>query len=686
MTDVALSVYEADNSTLVDTIDVGQWSTVRAAVIPLKGTADVVLPRIVEGNVANPALTLIEVGRLIRFTGDFGSWTMEIEDIDDQVVSESEEAGETVTITGRDWLTARAAKTHLLPDAGLGNLPHYPTRWFNFSADRLRDDDPDGPQGAWPFGTLQAPAYDTSNFFGRPEGYVDTSGQWVADRDSRTTPFAPAGVWYFRQRVTIASAQDAVLVQFACDDEGELWVDNVPVCRAEGVYLGGCVQAVVPMAAGEHLISGYVRNLNALRTGAVGAGWSMSDGMADTLLWRLDGTARVLGFPADPPGFTPTEVIRLVVDEEQTAGGLPGVGFSFISATDTDSQAVSEVTDIATRAPGSSLLTFLQLLAASYLDIDAQQTNLTMDAWVRGTRGTDRTATITLEKGTAVSVKHTAQGSSRATAALVEGSTFAPFEVRHADYLTLGRSTVTLDFGDASKATASTSANFYLDTAATGRRGIEVKIHPAGPFLPGRDFDIGDRISIEGGNTGGESNVVTWDGEVVTWDGEPVTWDLNTLGNRVSGWGFEIGPDSVVRYNVELDQPVVLVEERLDAIMRRFLPGGAGGRTILPSPVEPSFPSQERGSERPQTWSTAETGTVVLRKNGVAITGASLAGSGRVTLTAADREYVKDLDKFDITVAGAADFPEWRPTDGRWVQEMSVESGTNGITVTVKYV
>lgn len=683
---VTLAVYEADNATLVGTLAAGEWASADVDVAPLKGLATVVLPRYIHNGVPNPALALLADGRLIRFTGDFGAWTMEIEDVDDQVVSESEEAGETVTITGRDWLTARAAKTHLLPDAGMGNLPHYPTRWFNFSADRLRDDDPDGPQGVWPFGTEQAPNYDTDNYFGRAEGYVDTSGEWIADRDSRTA-YAPAGVWYFRQYVTLAESYDATLNQFACDDEGELWIDNVPVCRAEGVYLGGCVQSVVPMAAGEHLISGWVRNLNALRTGAVAAGWTMSDGMADTLLWRLDDTCRVLGFPAVPPGFTPTEVIRLVVDEEQDVGGLPGVGFSFISATDTASQPLTEVTDIATRAPGSSLLTFLQLLAASYLDIDCDPESLEMDAWVRGTRGQDLTETVTLEKGTAVSVKHTAQGSSRATCALVEGSSFAPFEVQHDDYDTLGRTTVALDFGEASKATATKWAGEYLDTVAEGRRGIEVKIHPAGPYLPGRDFDIGDRIGIEGGNSSTPTNIIQWDGQDAEWDGEPATWGPNLAGNRVSGWGFEIGADSVVRYNVELDQPKVLIEERIDAIMRRQLPGGAGGRTILPSPVEPSFPSQDKGTEKEKTWSAPDLfAPVELQKNGVTI--ATLNDTGRVTLTDnAARKYVKGVDGFKVLFDGVDDMPAaWVPETGRWIQSMAIVQEEGGNVVQVFYV
>jgi hypothetical protein len=278
------------------------------------------------------------------------------------------------------------------PDAGLNNLPFHPTRWLNFSADALRDNDAAGPQGIWDFGFGQLPDYDTDNWFGRPEGFIDTAGpdgdgpEWVSDRDTRED-FAPAGIVYGRQRFTLDAEYD-MLIQAAFDDQGELWIDGVPVIRLEGVYKGLCVEARIRLSAGDHLIGWWCENLNELRMGAVYAGWSITDGMADSCKFRSDASAcRVLGFPAKPPGFTPTEVIRLGVDEAQDRNMLIDLTMSFISASDTDHQPLQEVTDIAVKAPADSLLTTLLMLGETYLDLGMSPTGLELHAWVRGTRG-----------------------------------------------------------------------------------------------------------------------------------------------------------------------------------------------------------------------------------------------------------------------------------------------------------
>lgn len=659
---VTVKVYESDNATLVGEIVPGQFASAQGAHIPLKGAGTLVLLRIwdspTNGLEPNPALALIEDKRLIRFTGDFGTWTMEVEDSSDVVVSPEKEAGELVTIKGRDWLTARTAKASVHPDAGYGVLPWVPDRFFNVAADRLRDDDPAGPQGVWPFAVNTPPDYDGANLFGRPEGMVNTDPQWLWSEDSTTS--VPGGVCYFRQRFTLATTQD-VYFEFAADDEGELWVDDVQVTAIEGVYKGGCVTAVLKLSAGDHLVAVVGRNLNALRAGVTASWWSVSDGMPDTMLGELTESAcRVLAYPTDPPGFTPPESIRLVVDENQTLGFLLGVICNFTSASDTAGAAVTEVTDLSCRAPDTSVLTFLQMVAASYLDIDGQPTNLKIDCWIRGTRGSDKTATVVLEKGTAKSVKHDRSGSERATVAAVTGDNFAPFLVEHPDVATLGKTSVPLNFGNASQSTAAKWAAEYLEVIAEGRRGIAVEVGPGGP-VPGADFDIGDLIGV------------------LETDG--------TVGpHRVSGWSFKIDASSVVTYSVELDQPAAVQEERLSAIMRRFTPGGAGGRTILPSPTDPNPVSTAKGSEKSKTWSAPTTGTVVLTKNGTPIPGASISGTGKVTLTDAAREFVRNSDQIDITIDGVAgtDAP-WKPTDGRWLQEFSVNATATGVSIEVKY-
>jgi hypothetical protein len=666
---LTLAVYEADSSTLVDTIDAGQWREARWSDINSHpGDFRLLLPHLVAG-VTNPALALLEVGRLIRFSVDaVARFQGLIEDESITVVSDNAEAGEVTVVTGRGSLGV-FDKVQIRPDMGLENRPWHPTRWFNFAADRLRDDDPDGPQGAWPFSYGQLPNYDTNNYFGRPEGFTDTAGpagtgpEWLWEDDTRTA-FADAGVCYFRQRFTLASETDCIF-EFAADDEGELWVDDVPLCNTEGVYLGGCVKAGVRLSAGEHLLSALGRNLNALRAGVVYAGWSVSNGMPDTLLVRSDSDlARCLAYPADPPGFTPTEVIRLVVDEVQdlTDPRLSDVTFSFISASDTDSAAVSEVTDLTCRAPADSILTFILMLGETYLDIGIEPDDLELNAWIRGTRGSDLSATIAFTKTTCRKVVHDISGSERATVAIVAGTRFPPFEVVHADAATLGYEEVALDFGDLSQASAEKFATEYLNLVSQARKGITLELVPTVGPTPYEDFGIGDTISVPGSTGAAEDH-------------------------RVVGIGAQVSGDSIIRWTVELDQPKALLVERLEAIMRRQLPASGGARTILPTRTDPQFVSNDKGTETVHTWQwDGAAGNIVLKKNGTAITGATItspaAGStSKVTVTDAARKYVKGSDKLTFSVGGAADSPAWVPPEGRWIQEFrATRDGTEDTT------
>lgn len=667
---VTIAVYEADNDTPVGSIAAGQFlSAVYREVNSRAGDWQLRLPNVVvdgSGYATNPALNLLELGRVIRFTEGSFTGAGVIEDITVTVVATNEEAGEVTVVSGRG-LAALFDKVRIRPDKGMDLRPSHPTRWFNFSADRLRDDDPDGPQGAWPFGVNQDPDYDSNNYFGRPEGYVDTSGQWVAPHDTRTE-FAPGGTWYGRARFEAEDDYNAVLVQFAADDQGELWIDNVPVCRSEGVYLGGCIQAEIPLAAGEHLVGVKVDNLNELRTGFVAAIWSLSDGMPDELLWRADdNTMRTLGWPDDPPGFTPGEVVRLVVDEVQnlSPARLEDVTFSFISASDSGSVEWDEVVDITCSAPGDSILTFLEMLGETYLDWWVSPTSLQMNARIRGTRGQDRTATVIFEKGTCRRVTHEQVGSERATVALVTGANFAPFTVTHPDAGSTGvYEEVSLDFGESSRSSAAFYARKYLDAVSRARRGVTLELVPGAGPVPYEDFQVGDRITVPGVDGEGESH-------------------------RVAGIGMTVGADSVTRWTVTLDQPRREVEERLAAIMRRQMPGAAGGRTILPSPTQPSFPANRAGSEDVHTWQfDGVSGNVQLYKNGVAVSGAvvvspSAGATARVTLTDGERRFVKGADKLTVVVGSGDPSPEWVPPKGRWVQEMRATRDSSADTTTI---
>lgn len=680
---VTLEVYEADHSTLVDTIDPGQWTRVRVTdVANLGGGGEVELPNVIAEGAENPALDLLTPGRVVRVVSDgndIGSFALE------QPVttplSPREEAGEITVVTGREPMAARFDKVRWHPDHGLGNLPFNPDRPLAFAADDLDED-------GWTAAVGQLPNYDTDNYMGRPVGFVDTGGpagagpHWLADRDSRVT-YAPGGIWFYRQRFTIDDDYD-LIVQAAWDDDGELWIDDVPVLKSEGVYKGGCSEARISISEGDHLVAGYVRNLNELRTGIVFAGWSVSEGMADTLVFRSEASdAVVLGFPDVYPGFTPTEVLLLALDEAQDRGMLTDVTMDFTVGADTDAAAVHEVVDITVKAPADSLLTTCKMLSETYLDLAATRDDLELQAWIRGTRGTDRTLTVAFGEGTCAEVKWGSDFAEQATVALVMVEGEAPFEVAHPDADDLGRHEVSLDFGKCSTSSARKWARAYLNEVSYARRSIAVTLVPGVGPVPQDDFTVGDTVLVGAG-----VGPFTWGGTPITWGDDDADWGEV---HRVHSIGLEVDATSIGRWTVELDQPTMLLEERLATIMRRQTPSAAGGRTVLPTPSTPSFPSVSAGSEDVHTWQfDGDPGDVQLLKNGTPISGAvvsspSAGGTGRTTVTAAARKYVKGVDRLTLEVGSSVPSPEWVPPEGRWVQEIRAtrDSAVDTTTITI---
>lgn len=689
-----VEVYEDDGTTLVDTIVAGQY---RAAAgnetINLRGGGQIELPHWVNGD-PNPAVALCTPGRIIRFSedgDDLGQFVIEIPE--NTVVAPKSEGGEVLQLSGSEPMAVAFDKVVWYPDRGLDRNPFHKSRPLSFAADRLRDDDPAGPNGAWPFGFGQTPDQDVGNYFGRGIGFYDTVGpnglgpEFIAAFDSRVAG-APAGVQFFRQRVTfgVLGTDYDVLLQFLFDDEGEGWCDNVPGVKATGIYKGGCVQCRMTLAGDvDHLIAGFVNNLNAERIGVAFAGWHVVDGVVTDLLFRSDATAcRVLAYPANPPGFTPTEVLRLGIDEAQDRGLLLDITPDFTSAAGSpigSGLPVTEVTDLTVEAPNSTLITTVKLLGETYLDMVATTDGKTLKAHPRGTLGADLTATHQYGPGNCASIKLGSDYAEQATVAIVTVDDHPPFEVIHPDATDLGRKEVPLDLGPTSPATAAVWARRYLDEISNARRSILLELSPGiGPTpLP----SLGDTIALAVGGSG-----TNWGPDPASWGDDPADW---TEAHRVMSRGFVVGADSKLRRMLELDQPRVIRAERLQNILRRHLAGSGGARTVLPSPSKPSFERQENGREFTETWSTAATGEVVIRKNGTPIAGSAItvaagAAPGHRTLKDAAREYVATVDKVDFTVNGVAGFPApWSPPEGSYLLAVIVTAETTGLTIALKY-
>lgn len=259
-------------------------------------------------------------------------------------------------------------------------------------------------------------------------------------------------------------------------------------------------------------------------------------------------------------------------------------------------------------------------------------------------------------------------GAAAATAVLCTVAGQPPFRVTLPGTIERPKE-VSIDFGEMSRATARVWARRYLDTAALAREGVTIELIPGVGPQPYRDFGKGDTISVLG------------------------------ISRRVVAIGMRTGADSLIEWTVELEQPVTLLRERLDAILRRFMPGGLAGRTLMASPVEPSFPENRTvGAEKAETWTWhGDLGELQLYKNKVAITGALIpdlqleAGeTSKVTVTDPAREFVKNVDKITFTAGGGRHSPLFTPPEGRWIQEFSAtaddDPDSDSITISVRYI
>lgn len=630
---------------------------------PLKvsspGRGELVLQRLIEAGAANPSLTGLEHNTIIRVSvGGETAWQMRVEDLSHALIGPSEEAGQTTTAAGRHAVLAELDQVRVYPDAGLSIRPWGTTRYFNGSSRNY-------VTTALPLAVATPPHYDTAvPNYGRPEGFPDFTAQWIWDRSSHVN--VPAGDCYFWHDFTVASATDALVIA-AADDEVEVWMDGVPILQVEGVYKGGSLRAEVELSATTHRIFARGRNLNALHAGILVTVMTVTDSMPDVVLTNTQAsTWKVLGYPTQAPGFAWTQVLRQLVTEAQARSELVGMATSFLDSHDTDGEPVVTSTDIACRL-GDSYLTVCGQLAETFADIAGASASRTLHAWIRGTRGTNVAASYT--KGTnLLELRHEGHSDAQATVAFVQYAGGAPFERVHADAATYGRKVVSLEFGDVRSLTLARSlADAYLNTASRYRNGVVAGI------LPTLDADRPYR-----GVWPGDSPMV------------PAA-DLTATRTRVAVIGMDLDANSRPKWSMEFEQPSEVDNERLGAIMRRQLPGAAGGRTLLPSPISPQFLPTSQGREATHTWqykgAIGAPSVFVLRKNGTPITGATISvvvgETEQLTVTNSARRYVKNSDKLTFTADGGTASLEWAPTEGRFIQAFKVTADATGAGATV---
>lgn len=312
-------------------------------------------------------------------------------------VSPNEEA-ELITVFSGRGHGALLDRVAIYPTLGVGRTPIEEDRAFNWPAISYDD-------SAWPNATelgtiddgrlveqaIRGYASPDESIVGFPDG--DAICVWAAGGTfyfGRPLPADSAGTCRMRWLVTFPS--DGLYSLFpAWDDFGEVYFDGQLLTTTEGRSFFQHQKWTMNVTAGEHLIAMMVvngPNLEAWNPG--GAAWTLYHALDDNNLGAFvahsTGAGKIFEY-ADPPGMTPGQVILLMLGEAQARGAIPYITCSFDAVNDTNGDPWPDVTDIATKV-GTTLLTFLRELSATYIDWSMTPGTTELNAWVKGGRDT----------------------------------------------------------------------------------------------------------------------------------------------------------------------------------------------------------------------------------------------------------------------------------------------------------
>lgn len=316
----------------------------------------------------------------------YRAWSMLLESQTRVAASQGEEHDQVTTVMGRGHL-AITDESVLYPSRGTGILPIEEDRTFNWSTPTPVYDD-SGWARAYQICTVA-----TAQTIWPHQPFVEgwpsrTTG--VIWAPGSTHLYAPAGFCYFRHTFTLSSA-GWYLLYAACDNRGELWLDGQQVLN-----LGTFTQSFsyeVYMTAGDHTVA--IRGLNYTGSdGVSGQGPAAvvfalytqdENGEPDTRILESGSDWKIVAYPPSPPGMYVGEVLHTVFDEAWARSELEAVELMFSETTDSAGQPWPETVNIATKV-GTSYLTFLLELTATYIDVWMKPASFELYAWNKDTR------------------------------------------------------------------------------------------------------------------------------------------------------------------------------------------------------------------------------------------------------------------------------------------------------------
>lgn len=524
MTAIAVSVYQADGTTLIANVPRRRGAQF---LDELNGDGHGQFEIHLDDQLLTAHPTLLDGGNIVKMRPASSAapvFAWQIEDVGPALTPQGERADRWATVQGGGVRTLLATGT-LYPEHGL-TANSADDRGFTAASDT----------GSWlisadwvtPHGVAQNA--DPTARGGYPTGWPDGLAQWIWSSDP--TLSAAAGRNWFRSTFTLAAAAN-VGIYATGDNVMSMSLNGDVVLESDDLTDPWSWKTMfykaLELPAGTYTVAARVDNLAAATLNPGGFLCTIATLDANeipvTLLRHTD-TAnwKVHSYAPPEPGWHAASVLKKVIEESQARSEVQVVPLTLGFTDTTDSASVAWTDIISERFPiGGDLLTMLGRLIELGLDVEVTP-GLVVNAWAR--RGTDLSASVRLLPGRSVmqQVPSARYGALRNSAIVRHGTGWVAVEDA-TSIAAHGRRSTSLTLGSAdSDAQATQQAHAFFDESAHPQVSLPVSLTSLVGAQPYADFGLGDTITAPG-FTGalGPARVMSLAGNetsegVISWD------------------------------------------------------------------------------------------------------------------------------------------------------------------------
>lgn len=430
-------------------------------------------------------------------------------------IEEGEESDEVLTLSAPGFLTT-LRDAIVYPHSSTGRLAR-DTRWFNFAS-------PDYPDEASWAAAVQL--YEQGNAgtslpgVDVPEDWPDATAWWIwgTNYNLANSPPQAVGDCYFRTSVTLAAEGDYAMF-ITCDDGYELWVDGVMLAAQTEAFIWRNTYRIDQfLDAGTHTIAIKGTNMDrptSPSTNHAGLLFAMysttAGGELAVLQVHSDNTWKCKAYPATPPGFTPGEIIKILMDEAYARGAIQAWSYSFGNALDSNGDAWTEEVEQSFRF-SDTVLDALNKLGETWIDYTGDPDTIELDMVNKGGLGT--TVAVSLQEGQHLAGLTHNGDPARITDGLMRDASGVLTEVssggaadppdgdnpRIEGFVEAG--------GAGSPHSAERQAAGIFDNAGADRVLVTAGLERITGVLPHVDFQVGDTITMPNRNGHGYPTVI----------------------------------------------------------------------------------------------------------------------------------------------------------------------------------